>query len=75
VIFIKFRCAGKSGKVVWVLSRENMPFCASSRPLEGEVAEVLSRELCGARYVLAALWWLKAWEKFTTEASNKHQLI
>jgi hypothetical protein len=42
---------------------------------EGEVTEVLNRDLCGAKNVVAALRWLKSGEKFTAEASNKHQLL
>ncbi len=42
---------------------------------EGEVTEILNRELCGAKNVVAALRWLKSGEKFNAEASNKHQLL
>ena len=42
---------------------------------EGEVTEVLNRDLCGARNVVAALRWLKSGEEFKAEASNKHQLL
>ena len=42
---------------------------------EGEVTEVLNQDLCGAKNVVAALRWLKSGEKFTAEASNKHQLL
>lgn len=41
----------------------------------GEFTEVLSRELCGAKNVVAALRWLKSGEKFSADASNKHQLL
>lgn len=41
----------------------------------GEFTEVLNRDLCGAKNVLAALRWLKSGEKFSADASNKHQLI
>jgi hypothetical protein len=42
---------------------------------EGEVTEILNRELCGAKNVVAALRWLKSGEKFKAEASDKHQLL
>jgi glyoxylate utilization-related uncharacterized protein len=42
---------------------------------EGEVTEVLNRDLCGANNVVAALRWLKSGEKFNAEASDKHQLL
>ena len=42
---------------------------------EGEVTEVLNRDLCGAKNVKAALRWLKSGEKLMAEASNKHQLL
>jgi quercetin dioxygenase-like cupin family protein len=42
---------------------------------EGEFTEVLNRDLCGAKNVVAALRWLKSGEKFSAEASNKHQLL
>jgi hypothetical protein len=42
---------------------------------EGEVTEILNRELCGAKNVVAALRWLKSGEKFNTEALDKHQLL
>ena len=42
---------------------------------EGEVTEVLNRDLCGAKNVVAALRWLKSGEKFEAEASDKHQLL
>ena len=42
---------------------------------EGEVTEVLNRDLCGAKNVVAALRWLKSGEKFNTEALDKHQLL
>jgi glyoxylate utilization-related uncharacterized protein len=41
----------------------------------GEVTEVLNRDLCGAKNVVAALRWLKSGEKFKTEASDMHQLL
>jgi glyoxylate utilization-related uncharacterized protein len=45
------------------------------KSVEGEVTEVINRELCGAKNVVAALRWLKSGEKYKAEASNKHQLI
>lgn len=42
---------------------------------EGEFTEVLNRELCGAKNVVAALRWLKPGETFRAKASDKHQLI
>ncbi len=41
----------------------------------GEVTEVLNRDLCGAKNVVAALRWLKSGEKFKAQASDKHQLL
>ena len=46
-----------------------------NRTAEGEVTEVLNRDLCGAKNVVAALRWLKSGEKFEAEASDKHQLL
>jgi hypothetical protein len=46
-----------------------------NRTAEGEVTEVLNRDLCGARNVVAALRWLKSGEKFKAVASDKHQLL
>jgi hypothetical protein len=42
---------------------------------QGEVTEILNRELADAKNVLGMLRWLKSGEKFQAEASNKHQLI
>lgn len=42
---------------------------------EGEVTEVLNRDLCGAKNVVAALRWLKSGESFKADASDKHQLL
>ena len=42
---------------------------------EGEFAEILNGELCGAKNVVAALRWLKSGEKFSAEAPDKHQLL
>lgn len=41
----------------------------------GEMTEILNRELCGAKSVLAVLRWLKPGEEFEAEASDKHQLL
>ena len=42
---------------------------------EGEVTEILNKELVNARNVFGALRWLKSGEKFTVKAENKHQLV
>jgi mannose-6-phosphate isomerase class I len=42
---------------------------------QGEVTEVLNRELCGAKNVVAALRWLKSGEKFKAESPDKYQLL
>jgi hypothetical protein len=42
---------------------------------DGEVTEVLNRELCGAKNVVAALRWLKSGESFEAKPSEKHQLL
>lgn len=41
----------------------------------GEFTEVLNRDLCGAKNVVAALRWVAAGEKFSTGTSDKHQLL
>src|ERR1700682_4807207 len=46
-----------------------------TKTAEGEVTEVLNRDLCGAKNVVAALAWVKTGEKFNTEALDKHQLL
>ena len=46
-----------------------------TKTAEGEVTEVLNRDLCSAKNVVAALRWLKSGEKFNTEALDKHQLL
>jgi len=46
-----------------------------NKTADGEVTEVLNRELCGAKNVVAALRWLKSGEKFKAPASDKHQLL
>jgi hypothetical protein len=48
---------------------------AKVKTAQGEVTEILNRELCGAKNVVAALRWLKSGEKFKAEASDKHQLL
>ena len=48
---------------------------ARKKTEEGEVTEVLNRDLCGAKNVVAALRWLKSGEKFKAVASDKHQLL
>ena len=48
---------------------------ARKETAEGEVTEILNRELCGAKNVVAALRWLKSGEKFKAEASDKYQLL
>jgi mannose-6-phosphate isomerase-like protein (cupin superfamily) len=48
---------------------------ARKKTAEGEVTQILNRELCGAKNVVAALRWLKSGEKFKAEASDKHQLL
>lgn len=42
---------------------------------QGEMTEILNRQLCGAKNVLGTLRWLKPGEQFKAEASDKHQLI
>jgi len=42
---------------------------------DGEFTEVLNRELCGAKNVVAALRWLTSGERFKAEASDRHQLL
>jgi hypothetical protein len=42
---------------------------------EGEVTEVLNRDLCGAKNVVAALRWLESGERFKADASDKYQLL
>jgi len=46
-----------------------------NRTAEGEVTEVLNRDLCGAKNVVAALRWLKSGENFKVAPSDKHQLL
>ena len=42
---------------------------------QGEMTEILNRQLAGAKNVLGTLRWLKPGEKFSAGASDKHQLI
>jgi AraC-like protein len=42
---------------------------------QGELTEILNKELCGARHVLGMLRWLSSGQAFTPEVVNKHQLI
>ena|ERR1700730_11168840 len=42
---------------------------------QGEVTEVMNRDLCGAESVFGALRWLNSGERFKAESSDKHQLI
>jgi hypothetical protein len=44
-------------------------------PGAGEVTEVLNQALCGAKYVIGSLRWLKSGEKFKAEVLDKPQLI
>jgi quercetin dioxygenase-like cupin family protein len=42
---------------------------------QGEMTEILNKELCGAKNVLGTLRWLKPGEQFNAAGSEKHQLI
>ncbi|HWF37385.1 MAG TPA: AraC family ligand binding domain-containing protein [Candidatus Acidoferrales bacterium] len=42
---------------------------------QGEMTEILNKELCGAKNVLGVLRWLKPGEQFNAAASEKHQLL
>lgn len=42
---------------------------------QGEMTEILNRQLCGAENVLGVLRWLKPGEALQAEASDKHQLV
>jgi hypothetical protein len=42
---------------------------------QGEVTEILNKDLCGAHNVRASLRWLRAAETFSPTADDKHQLI
>lgn len=48
---------------------------ARVKTAQGEVTEILNRELCGAKNVVAALRWLKSGEQFKAPASDKYQLL
>lgn len=41
----------------------------------GEVTEIMSEALCGARNGRGSLRWLKAGEEFSPETGDRHQLI
>lgn len=45
------------------------------RTTQGELTEILNRELAGAENVLCSLRWLKGGEQFVPDITNKHQLI
>src|SRR5215470_6662686 len=42
---------------------------------QGDVTDILSNELAGAKNVHGMLRWLKSGEKFQAEAGDKHQLV
>jgi glyoxylate utilization-related uncharacterized protein len=42
---------------------------------QGEVTEILNRELVGAKNVHGTLRWLKSGEAFKADAVDKHQLV
>jgi hypothetical protein len=42
---------------------------------QGEMTEILNRQLCGAENVLGVLRWLQPGEQFSAEACDKHQLL
>src|SRR6266850_1079682 len=42
---------------------------------EGELTEILNKELVDAKNVHGSLRWLKSGEKFKADAGEKHQLI
>ena len=42
---------------------------------QGEMTEILNKDLAGAKNVVGTLRWLKSGEKFDAAASGKHQLI
>ena len=44
-------------------------------PGQGDVTEVLSETLCGAKNVRGSLHWLKAADTLQVDAAGKHQLI
>ena len=46
-----------------------------NRTAEGQATEVLNRDLCGAKNVVAVLRWLESGENFNVAPSDKHQLL
>ena len=42
---------------------------------QGEMTEILNRELCGAENVLGVLRWLKPGEELSAQAPDRHQLV
>ena len=42
---------------------------------QGEITEILNRELVGAKNVHGSLRWLKSGEAFKADAGDKHQLV
>ena len=42
---------------------------------QGEMTEILNKELVGAKNVLGTLRWLNSGEQFKADPSDKHQLI
>ena len=42
---------------------------------QGEITEILNRELVGAKNVRGSLRWLKSGEAFKADAGDKHQLV
>ena len=42
---------------------------------QGEMTEILNKELAGAKNVLGTLRWLKSGETFKADAGPKHQLL
>lgn len=42
---------------------------------EGDTAEIVNQQLCGARNVVGTLHWLSPGEMFRAEAGSRHQLI
>ena len=55
------------------IETNNLP--KTVNPGQGEIVEVLNGALCGAKNVHGVLRWLNGPERFTAEASDKHQLI
>jgi len=45
------------------------------RTAQGEMTEILNRDLAGAKNVVGTLRWLQAGEKFDAAPAGKHQLI